>query len=298
MALPGMNNISLVELGKRSFKQFQEDDMSTYSAALVYRVLLAIFPFLLFLLTFLGALGLSEFFTWVLDQARSAMAADVYSQVEKIVNQVQGGANGGLLSFGLIAALWSAAAGVRSLINALNQAYDIEDERAIWKLYPLSIVYTVGLAVLFIVAVGLMFLGPQTAEWLAGQIGLGDVFVTLWTWLRIPVAVVAMMVAVAVIYYFLPNLDQPFKIVTPGSVVAVVAWVLASLVFFFYVSNFSNYNATYGSLGGVIVFMLYLFISAATLLFGAEVNAEIYKSEYASPDDNVADDARIGAQRA
>lgn len=298
MALPGMNNISLVELGKRSFKQFQEDDMSTYSAALVYRVLLAIFPFLLFLLTFLGALGLSEFFTWVLDQARSAMAADVYSQVEKIVNQVQGGANGGLLSFGLIAALWSAAAGVRSLINALNQAYDIEDERAIWKLYPLSIVYTVGLAVLFIVAVGLMFLGPQTAEWLAGQIGLGDVFVTLWTWLRIPVAVVVMMVAVAVIYYFLPNLDQPFKIVTPGSVVAVVAWVLASLVFFFYVSNFSNYNATYGSLGGVIVFMLYLFISAATLLFGAEVNAEIYKSEYASPDDNVADDARIGAQRA
>lgn len=292
-----MSDMSLLDLGKRSFKQFQEDDMTTYAAALTYRLLLAIFPFLLFLLTVLGALGISEFFTWILDQARSAMAPDVYSQVEKIVNQVQGGASGGLLSFGLIAALWSAAAGVRSLINALNHAYDVEDERAIWKLYPLSLVYTVGLAVLFIVAVGLMFLGPQTATWLAGQIGLGDVVVTLWNWLRIPVAIVVMMVAVAVIYYFLPNLDQPFKIVSPGSVIAVIAWLVASFIFFFYVSNFGNYNATYGSLGGIIVFLLYLYISAATLLFGAEVNAEIFKSTYATPDDNVADDARRGAQR-
>jgi membrane protein len=289
--------MGLMEVGKRAFKDFQDDDMNTYAAALTYRILLAIFPFLIFILTLLGALGLQDFFDWLLDQARSAFAADLYSQFETIVQQVQGGANGGLLSFGLIAALWAAAGGVRSVMHALNVAYDVEEERSFWKKYLLSIIYTIGLAAILIAAVALMLLGPESMEWLAGHIGLGDVFVTLWTWLRIPVAILLMIVAIALVYYFFPNVDQPFRIVSPGSVFAVVAWVVATIGFSIYVSNFGNYNATYGSLAGVIILLFYFFISSAVLLLGAEVNAVLFKAKAAGPEDNIEESERQRAKR-
>jgi membrane protein len=287
MGLPGFNNLSAMNVGKRAVKDFMDDDMNTYAAALTYRILLAIFPFLIFILTLLGALGMKDFFDWMLEQAKGAFSSALYTQFETIVEQVQGGANGGLLSFGLILALWAAAGGVRSVMHALNVAYDVEDERTFWKKYVFSIVYTIGLAVILIAAVALMFLGPESMEWLAGQIGLGEVFVTLWTWLRIPVAIFLMMFAVALVYYFFPNVDQPFKIVSPGSVVAVVAWVIATIAFSFYVSNFANYNATYGSLGGIIMLLFYFFISSAVLLVGAEVNAVIFKAAHADQEENV-----------
>jgi membrane protein len=279
--------MSPVEAGKRAFTDFQDDDMNTYAAALTYRFLLALFPFIIFLLTLLQAFNLERFFTWLLDQARTALAADAYSQIEQIIQQIRGGASGGLLSFGLIAALWAASSGVRSTMHALNVAYDVKEERSLWKKYVMSLVFTVGLAAMLIAAVALMLLGPQSAEWLAGQIGLGDVVVTLWNWLRIPAAIVLMMLVVALIYYFFPNVDQPFKIVSPGSVLAVLAWLIATVVFSIYVSNFGNYNATYGSIGGIIALMFYFFISALTLLLGAEVNAVLYKAKAAGPEDNV-----------
>jgi membrane protein len=289
MGIPGFNDMSVVGVGKRAIKDFMEDDMSTYAGALTYRILLAIFPFLIFLLTLLGALGLENFFNWLLDQAQDAFAGDLYSQFETIVEQVQGGAGGGLLSFGLVGALWAAAGGIRAAMNALNVAYDVDESRPIWKLYPMSIAFTLGLAVLLIASVGLMMFGPQTIEWLADHVGLGDLFVTVWTWLRIPVAIALMVLAVALIYYFFPNVDQPFQIVSPGSVVAVLTWVVASIGFSIYVSNFADYNATYGALGGVIVLLLYFYISSMVLLLGAEVNAVIYKAKYGSEDDNVED---------
>lgn len=287
MGVPGFDNLSVVGVGKRAFKDFMDDDMSTYAAALTYRIVLAIFPFLIFLLTLLGALGLTNFFDWMLEQARGAFPSDLYSAFERIVNQVQGGANGGLLSFGLIAALWAAAGGVRSVMHALNVAYDVKEERPIWKKYPLSIMFTLGLIVVLIAAVALMLLGPQTMEWLAGHIGLGDVFVTIWAWLRIPVAIVLLMLAVALVYYFFPNVDQPLQFVSPGSVIAVLLWVLASIGFSIYIANFANYNATYGSLAGVIVFLLYIYISSAVLLLGAEVNAVVFKAKHGDEELNV-----------
>lgn len=297
MRIPGLGDMSLVEVGKRAFKDYQEDDMDTYAAALTYRFLLALFPFIIFLLTLLQALHLEKFFTWLLDQARAAMAGDAYSQFEKIIEQIRGGAGGGLLSFGLLAALWASSAGVRSAMHALNVAYDVEDDRPIWQKYGLSIGLTVGLAAMLIAAVALMLLGPQSAEWLAGQIGLGDVVVTIWNVLRIPAAIALMMLAVALIYYFFPHVDQPFQIVSPGSVFAVLAWLVATVAFSIYVSNFGNYNATYGSLGGVIALMFYFYISAATLLLGAEVNAVLYKAKAAGPEDNVDEAKRQQARR-
>lgn len=129
---------------------------------------------------------------------------------------------------------------------------------------------------MLIVAAGLMVLGPQIATWFADGVGLGGTFVALWTWLRIPVAVLLLVVVLALVYYLFPNTKQPFRLVTPGAVLAAVVWLAASLGFAYYAANFANYSATYGSLGAIVL-LLYFFISSAVLLFGAEVNAEVYR---------------------
>lgn len=287
--ISGFKGMSPVGVTKTSVKEFSDDDMSTHAAALTYRILVAIFPFLIFVLTLLGALDMQGFFDTMLREARVALSAEMYTQFENILTQVESGANGGLLSFGLILAIWSASGGVRSVMHALNVAYDVEQERATWKKFLLSVVFTVGLAAILLAAIVLMFLGPQSMEWLADQAGLGTLFVNLWTWLRIPVAILLMVLAVALIYYFFPNVDQPFKLVSPGSVIAVVVWIIATLAFSFYLSNFGNYNATYGSLAGVIILLFYFYISSAILLFGAEMNAVIFKAHPETDKDNVDD---------
>lgn len=288
--ISGFEGLSPVGVTKQAAKEFMEDDMNTHAAALTYRILLAIFPFLIFILTLLSAFNMEEFFDALLDEARNALSPELYTQFENVLTQVESGANGGLLSFGLLLAIWSAAGGVRSVIHALNVAYDVEEARSLWKKYLVSVLFTIGLAVIFLAALVLMFLGPQTMEWLADQAGLGTLFVTVWTWLRIPVAIILMILAVALIYYFFPNVDQPFRIVSPGSVVAVLGWVIATLGFSIYISNFGNYNATYGSLAGVIILLLYFFISSAVLLFGAEVNAVIFKADPETDKENVETD--------
>jgi len=140
------------------------------------------------------------------------------------------------------------------------------------------VVYTIALAGLLIATSGLMVIGPRTIEWIAKQVHLGSQFVTLWTWLRWPVIALLLVVVAALIYDVAPNIDQPFILITPGAVVAVISWMLASVGFSFYVSRFGNYSSTYGSLGGIIVLLLYFYISSAALLLGAEVNAAVRRS--------------------
>jgi membrane protein len=168
-------------------------------------------------------------------------------------------------------------------MNAINVAYDVKETRPTWKIYLLSIVYTIGLAILLIAAAGLLLLGPNAMQWLAEQIGLSQFVATLWTWLRWPLAILLLLLTIAVVYKVAPNIDQPFKFITPGAGIAVLTWILASLGFSYYVGNFANYGATYGSLGGIIILLLYFFISAAVLLFGAEINATILPASAAKP---------------
>lgn len=278
MKLFDTGNLSAITLFKRAFKQFNKDDMGSYSAALAYAALFALFPFVIFLISLLGFLQIPEFFDWLLEQAQSALPADAYRRAAEILEQIQNQSQGGFLSFGALAAIWSASSGFRSLMNALNIAYDVEETRSLPKRYILSILYTLGAAALLIVAIGLMAVGPQAVEWLADQAGLGSLFVTLWTWLRIPVAIVLLMMAAAFLYYVAPNVDQRFQFITPGAILAVLVWIIASIGFSIYVANFSNYSATYGSLGGIIIVLFYFYISAAVLLLGAEINAEVRKS--------------------
>ena len=255
--------IGATTLLKKTFKEFSSDDMSTYASALAYRALFSLFPFLLFLLALLGFLNLSDFFDWIRQQAALALPPMAMEQVNPVIDQLQR-QQGGLLSFGILAALWTASVGFRSLMNAMNRAYDVREGRPTWKLMLLSVLYTVGSAVLLLACAMLMVLGPQVMGWLADLVGLRDVVVVLWAWLRWPVVIFLMMLLVAVLYYVTPDVEQKFRFITPGSVLAVVVWVAASLAFGIYVQNFADYNATYGSIGAIIV-----------LLLGAELNAVI-----------------------
>jgi membrane protein len=259
----------------RSIKKFSADDMLVYAAALSYQLFFSLFPFVIFLLALLGVLNLTSFFDWLIKQSQTVLPGQASGMVSNIVSQIRGQGASGALSLGAVLALWSASSAVRMAMHAFNVAYDVED-RAVWKKFPLSILYTVLLAVLLIAAAAMMLIGPQLATWIAQQVGLGSVFATVWTWARIPAAVVLLMLVAALVYYLFPNTRQPFRVVTPGVVLAVIVWVLASLGFSWYVSNFASYNATYGALAAVIVLLFYFFISSAILLFGAELNSEVY----------------------
>jgi membrane protein len=292
MRIPGLHDTNPVDLLKRSVTDFLTDDMPTYSAALAYSALFALFPFLLFLIAVLGFLHIPGFFDWLLEQGETALPSDAYGMLEDVVTQIRGQARGGLLSVGIITAIWAASGGFRSVMNAMNVAFDVEETRPMVKRYLLSVVYTIGIAGLFIAGAGLMLAGPHFMESIADRAGLGDLFVTLWSWLRWPVLVGLLMLAAALIYYVSPNVDQPFTLITPGAVFAVIVWVIASIGFSVYVSHFAAYSATYGDIGGIIVLLLF-YISSAVLLLDAEVNAELHRIKLGEP--VPADDASSGA---
>jgi membrane protein len=274
MRIPGLQGLSPVALARQAVTDFVGDDMMTYAAALAYHVLFSLFPFIIFLIALLAFLNLSDFFDWLRQQAQIFLPEQAIQPVDQVIAQLRQ-QQGGLLSFGVIVALWSASAGVRATMHALNVAYNVQEGRPSWKLYLLSVLYTVGIAAMLIIAALLLALGPQTMQWLAYQIGLEEAFVTLWTWLRWPVVVLLLSLAVAAVYYVAPDVEQRFRFITPGAIISVFSWIAASLAFNYYVRNFANYNAMYGSIGTIIVLLLYFFISSAVLLFGAEVNAVI-----------------------
>jgi len=269
-----LRGLSLVELLKRTVKDFIEDEMPIYASALAFQMLFSLFPFLLFLIALIGFLDLQKFFDWIQQQAALFLPAQAMGPVNEVIAQFQT-ERAGLFSLGIVLALWTASAGVRSTMSAMNKAYDVEEGRPAWKRIPLSVFYTVGIALMLLSAAGLMVVGPEVMRWLAGWVGLEQLIVTLWTWLRWPVAILLMILAVAVTYYVAPDVEQSFRFITPGSVVAVLVWIVASLGFGLYVQNFGHYDATYGSVGAIIVMLLYFFISSAVLLFGAELNAVI-----------------------
>jgi membrane protein len=205
----------------RAIKNFSADDMLVYAAALSYQLFFSLFPFVIFLLALLGVLNLTSIFDWLIKQSQTVLPGQALGLMQNIIGQIRGQAASGTLSLGAVLALGSASAAVRMAMHALNAVGDVED-RAVWKKFPLSLIYTVLLAVLVIAAAAMMLIGPQLASWIAQQVGMGSVFATVWTWARIPVAVVLLMLVAALIYYLFPNTNQPFRFVTPGAVLAMI----------------------------------------------------------------------------
>lgn len=280
MQVPGLYGLSLFTVLKKSLKNFFDDDMTTYAAALAFHIILSLFPFIIFLVALLGFFDLSDFFSWLRQQAQFLLPQQALHQLNNVIDEI-GQPKGGLLSFGIIFALWTASSGVRAMMNALNVAYDVKERRSPWKRFPLSIFYTLGIATMLILATALLMVGPHAMEWLAHLVHLEQLFVILWTWLRWPSALLLLIAAVALIYYAAPNYKQQFHFITPGAIIAVFVWIAASIGFNFYLQNFSNYSAMYGSIGTIIALLLYFFISASVLLYGAEVNSVIEHSKAA-----------------
>jgi membrane protein len=265
----------LFEVSKRSIRCFAQHDMPTYAAALAYRALFALFPFVGFLILLLGFSGIGVLFEWLIDQGSFALDEQYAELGEWLVSEIQAQAQGALLSSVIVIAVWSVSRGVVSLTKALNTVHGVEESRPAWKRVLLQVFFALGIAVMIILGTALLLIGSRVVEWLVGLVGLDEVFVFLWAWLRLPVALVLLMLAVSVIYWLVPSVDQPFRLITPGAALAVIAWVISSLGFSFYLANFADYSVVYGSLGAAIALLLYFYISAGVLLLGAEVNEAI-----------------------
>jgi len=282
--------IGSIELGERSIRKFFEHRMKTYAAALAYRGLFGLFPFVLILIVLAGLLGFTDFFERLVDQASSEPAQQVPQQLEpavergreqiqpleRMIEQAQKQAGGELLLFGVAIALWSTSALARTLTEAFNAAYEIAETRPGWQRFALRWAFGPILALVVIVSVGLMLIGPRLLEHIAEVLGLDEVFVFLWGWLRYPVALSLLAVVVSLVYRFGPDARQRFRSVSPGAALAVVSWALSSVGFSFYLANFADYGVTYGSLGAAVGLLFYLYLTASVVLLGAEVNAVIY----------------------
>lgn len=264
---------------KRTASEFRDDNLTDWAAALTYYAVLALFPGLIVLVALIGLLGeyprTTNALLDIVGQVGPSSAVDTFrGPIESVVKD-KGGA-GALLGFGLLAALWSASGYIGAFMRASNIIYEQEEGRPFWKLRPLQIAVTLGMVVaLTLIAVGLVVTGPL-AQAVGDVIGLGSSAVTLWGIAKWPVMLVLVMSMIATIYYVAPNVKQPrFRWVSPGGVVAVLIWVAASAGFALFVANFGSYNATYGSLAGVIVFLMWLWLTNVALLFGAEFDAEL-----------------------
>jgi membrane protein len=260
---------------KATVQEFQRDDALGLAAQLAYYLILALFPFILVLVSLMGTFGSEELASEVLGYFRQVVPEEAYGIIETFTaNIISGRAEApGLLSFGILFTIWAASGAFAALINALNRAYDVQETRPFWKVRGIAILMTLGLSVLVLVGVLLLVVGEPIGKTVANIFGLGDLFLLVWDIARWPVALLFMVLTVALLYYFAPDVEQPFRWITPGGLIGVLLWVLASMGFNFYVSNFGSYNKTYGSIGAVIILLLYLYISSLTILFGATLNA-------------------------
>ena len=266
------------DLGKRVLSEIQEDDVFGRSAQLAYYFLLALFPLLLFLTSVIGLLlgsgtGLRHSLFNYLSQVLPGAA---FQLVDSTIYEVSAASSGGKVTFGLLAALWAASNGMGAITQALDVGYNVKETRPWWKQRLTAMGLTLALSVIIISALVLVLYGGRLAHYVAGNYGFGEVFTTTWKVFQWPIVLAFMLLAFALIYYLAPDLhEQKWAWVTPGSVVGVGLWLLVSLGFKLYLHFFDSYSKTYGTLGAVIVLMLWLYLTGAAILIGGEVNSEI-----------------------
>ena len=264
-------------VARRTVREFRDDNLTDWAAALTYYGILAIFPALLVLVSILGLAGESATQPLLDNLATVAPgpAQEIFTSAIENLQRSQGQA-GLLLIIGIATALWSASSYVGAFIRASNSIYEVEEGRPFWKLRPIQIAITLFMILLISIgAVAVVVTGPL-AEEVGNVIGLGSAAVTAWDIAKWPVLVLLVSLMFSVLYWAAPNVRQPgFRWLTPGGVMAVLIWIAASAGFAFYVANFGSYNETYGALGGVIIFLVWLWISNIAVLLGSELNAEL-----------------------
>jgi membrane protein len=258
--------------------EIREDDVFGRSAQLAYYFLLALFPLLLFLTSVIGLVlgsgtGLRHSLFNYLSQVLPGSAFQV---VDSTMYEISSASGGGKLTFGILAALWAASNGMGAMTQALNVAYNLKESRSWWKQRLIAVGLTLALSVLIISALILVLYGGRLADQIAAGYGFGEHFSIAWKVLQWPIVLAFMLLAFALIYYLAPDLhEQKWIWLTPGSVLGVALWLLVSFGFRLYLHFFDSYSKTYGTLGAVIVLMLWLYLTGAAILIGGEVNSEI-----------------------
>ena len=273
-----LGGLSWLQLAKRVWNEIQEDNVFGRAAELSYYFLLALFPFLIFLTSIIGlVLGSGTGMRHMLfNYLARIMPPSAFQLIDSTMVEVSAASSGGKLSFGLLAALWAASNGLTAITDSLNQAYDLKESRPWWKQRLVSIGLTIALSVFIIVALVLVVAGGKIAEWLAAHYGFGPVFPMAWKIIQWPAVLACMTFAFALIYYFAPDFrKQAWQWLTPGAAIGVALWLLVSLGFRVYLHFFNSYSATYGSLGAVIILMLWLYFTGTAVLIGGEINSEI-----------------------
>ena len=280
------------ELGKRLWIEIYESDLFTRAAALSFYFLLALFPLLLFLTALIGYFAdsgtelrenLHRYLGGVMPRSASELIYNTISEINK-------GAGGGKLSFGLIVALLFASSGMGAVSETLNAAYGVKESRPWWKVRLIAIGLTIALALLILSALVLILYGGEIGESVSHRFGLSQVFTFAWTVFQWPIVLAFMLLAFALIYYFAPDLySQTWRWITPGSVVGIGIWVLVSLGFRLYLRYLNTYSVIYGSLGAVIILLLWFYLTGAAILVGGKVNAEIENAaaQADAPDDEL-----------
>jgi membrane protein len=262
---------------KRTVREFREDNLTDWAAALTYYGVLAIFPALIVLVSILGLVG-SSATQPLIDNLGTVAPGPAKEIFTSAIENLQGdrGAAGVLFVVGLLGALWSASGYVAAFMRASNAIYDMEEGRPVWKTLPVRVGLTLVLLVLLALTTIAVVLTGGLAEKVGDLIGLGDTAVTVWNIAKWPVLVLVVSFMFALLYWAAPNVKQPgFRWVSPGGIIAVIGWLIASAAFAFYVASFGSYNETYGALAGPVVFLVWLWVSNLMILLGAEFNAEL-----------------------
>jgi membrane protein len=262
---------------KRTLKEFRVDNLSDWAAALTYYGVLSIFPGLLVLVSLIGLAGPDTVKTLTDNLSRAAPGSvrDIMTTAVQTLQQTQNSTAGLLALVGLATALWSASGYIAAFMRASNAIYDVPEGRPIWKTLPIRVGVTVVLAVLLTLTALMVVLTGGLADRIGSMLGIGHAAVTVWDIAKWPILLLIVSIMFALLYWASPNAKQGFRWVTPGGLLAVGVWVIASAAFAFYVANFGSYNKTYGSLASVIIFLVWLWISNIAILLGAELNAEL-----------------------
>jgi membrane protein len=279
MLAPGLP-ISWSELIRRTLAESLDDDCFGLAAQLSYYFFLALFPAILFLLAIASFFPLENLTDDLTRTLGPFVSQEVLQLIQDQMTRLADGQSGGLLTFGVLGALWSSSAALVSIVGALNRAYDITESRPWWHVRLVAIGLTLGAALFILFALGLVLAGPALARYLGDTVGWGAPFKWAWLILQWPLAFSLVSTAIGLVYYFGPDADQDWVWVSPGAIVATALWLLASVGFKIYIANFTDYNASYGAVGGVIVLLLWFYLTGVAIVIGAELNSEI---EHASP---------------
>jgi len=265
--------LPLREFLRRVYQKYENNTVSDTAAALSYYFIFSLFPFLFFLATLTAYLPLGHSIETLLDRLRAVLPGQAMSLIDEHLHDLVTRPRPKLLTIGILVTLYSASRGVDAVRKGLNLAYDVKESRPFWKTEALAFGTTLAGAVFALVGVAALVAGGDAGLWLARRLGLGTAYLFAWHWLRWPVTALLIMLVAAINYYVLPDVKQRFKYITPGSIGGTLVWLLGTWGFSEYAGHFGTYNVTYGSIGGVIVLMTWLFISGFIFAMGGEVNA-------------------------